>query len=184
MTPTRSIRAALIMIAALIVMTGCFYPGGTMTNPGDDVLSPPNGLSTKTQDQLLDDTLEQVNDLVQLMGGEWLDDGVPPRVFDPINRAGWALQACDMPATSEQYSITVWQDAAPGSPIDPYPPVAKVRAYWEKLGYTIRQIGPPSQDVTKGHSIIVDLPRKAGLSFFASTEVLGISAYSECGKWD
>lgn len=155
-----------------------------MTNPGDDVLSPPNGLSTKTQDQLLDDTLEQVNDLVHLMGGEWLDDGVPPRAFDPTNRAGWSFESCGGGATSGQYSIAVWQDAAPGTTIDPFPPVAKVRAYWEKLGYTIRQIGPPSQDVTKGHSINVDLPHKAGLSFFASTEVLGISVDSECVKWD
>lgn len=153
-----------------------------MTNPGDDVLSAPNGLSTKPRDQLLDEALKQVNELVQLMGGEWLDSGVPPSVFDPTNRAGWVLDACDMPATSGQYSINVSQQAAPGTEIDPFPPVAKVRAHWEKLGYTIRQIGPPSQDRTKGHSIVVDLPHKAALEFFASTEVLSISVDSECVK--
>src|SRR5206468_12909002 len=104
MARTRRIRAAATLAVVLMLMTGCFYPGGTMTNPGDDVLSPPNGLSTKTKDQLLGETLKQANELVQLMGGEWLDLAVPPRVFDPTNRAGWVLDACDMPATSGQYS--------------------------------------------------------------------------------
>src|SRR3954469_12655170 len=104
-----NIRAAVAVVDVLMLMTGCFNSGGTMTNPGDDVLSPPNELSAKTKDQLLDETLKQVNELVQLMGGEWLDYGDPPSVFDPTNRAGWSFQACDMPATSGQYSIDVSQ---------------------------------------------------------------------------
>lgn len=152
-----------------------------MSNPNDDVLSQPTGRSTKTHTELLDETIAQTDDLVQFLGGEWTYSGSRARAFDPTDRTGWRhLVPCDVNGIAEQYSIDLRQMAPAGTEIDPFPPVATVRAHWESLGYRIRQIGPPEQSNTHGHSIIVDFPNKAGLSFFASTEVLGISVQSEC----
>ncbi|MFK3671386.1 hypothetical protein ACI2IX_14555 [Leifsonia aquatica] len=155
-----------------------------MTTPGDgDVLSHPEGFSSKTVDHLLTETLAQTGDLAQLVGGEWLDSGVPPTVFDPNNRSGWALGACDMPATAEQYSIFVQQGVDPET-FDPDAITEKVRAHWKDLGYHVRQIGPVPTDDTRLRSIEVDLPHKAGLSFGASTTNMRIQVSSECVKID
>ena len=152
-----------------------------MTNPNDDVLSPPDGLSTKSHAELLDQTVEEANTLVQLLGGEWVDSGDPPGVFDPADLNPWRHpNPCDMNGVAEQFSIDVWQTPPTGTEIDPFAAVAKVRAHWKSLGYTIRQIGPPEQDDTHGHSIIVDQRYKGALAVFASTQVLSISVQSEC----
>ena len=155
-----------------------------MTMPGDgDVLSHPEGFSSKTVDQLLTETLAQTGDLAQLVGGEWLDSGVPPTVFDPNNRSGWAMGACDMPATAEQYSIFVQQRVDPET-FDPDAVTEKVRAHWKNLGYEVRQLGPVSTDEMRLRSIFVDLPYKAHLSFSASLTNMTIQISSECVKID
>ena len=156
-----------------------------MAQPG--VNTPYDGLSTKSKTQLLDETLERVNDVAQLVGGEWLDAGIPPSVFDPTNaeqRAAWDWGPCDNKATTGQYSVAVWQNADPSSVFDPDALSAKVRSYWEGLGHRVRQIGPTAQDSTRYRSIIVDLPHSAGMQFTASTKILSISASGECIKWD
>ncbi|MFK3671385.1 hypothetical protein ACI2IX_14550 [Leifsonia aquatica] len=155
-----------------------------MTMPGDgDVLSHPEGFSSKTVDELLTEALAQTDELAQLVGGEWLDSGVPPSVFTPDDRSGWALGACDMPATAEQYSIFVQQLTDPET-FDPDAITEKVRAHWKNLGYEVRQLGPVSTDETRLRSIFVDLPYKAHLSFGASTTNMRIQVSSECVKID
>ncbi|MGO4595554.1 hypothetical protein AB4Z18_17195 [Leifsonia sp. 2TAF2] len=178
----RNIRAALT-IAITLTLTGCIYPGGPGNQPGSN--TPFDGLSTKTKTQLLDDVVQQVNDVAQLVGGEFLDDHELP--FDPANleqRATWSWTSCDNEATTGQYFISVRQLADPSTEFDPESVTEKVRTYWEGLGYTVRQIGPPEQSTTRGRSINVDLPHSAGLHFAASTQILGIGAHSECVKWD
>ncbi|MEY9950607.1 hypothetical protein [Leifsonia sp. EB34] len=177
----RALDRAFVTLLTILTLTGCSYTGGIMTNPNDDVLSPPNGLSTKSHAELLDETIKHTDDLVQLLGGEWLDLGVPPNPFDPSDLNPWRHpDPCDMNGVAEQYSIDLRQRAPEGTEIDPFAAVAKVRAHWKSLGYAIRQIGPPEQSTTYGHSIIVDQPRKGAIAFFASTQVLSISVQSEC----
>lgn len=179
------IRILAITALALTMLTGCAPLGEIMTNPNDDVLSPPDGLSTKPSIQLLDEALAQADELAQLVGGDWLDSAVPRRAFDPANpeqRAGWPFGACDMRGESGQYSIDIFQRSAPGTSFDPFAVVEKVRAHWKALGYQIRQIGPSEQDTTHNHSINVDRQYKAGMSFHASTKSMWISVQSECIK--
>jgi hypothetical protein len=181
---TRSIRATVTLTVAL-TLTGCVYLGGPVPHPG--VNTPFDGLSTKTKPQLLDETLEKVQAVAQLVGGEWLDSGTPPVVFDPANqeqRDAWDRAPCNDAGTARQYDVAVWQDADPSAQFDPDALTEKVRSYWEGLGYTIRQIGPPALDETRGRSINVDLPHSAGLHFDASTKILGISVHSECITWE
>ena len=156
-----------------------------MPQPG--VNTPQDGLSTKSKTQLLDETLQRVNDVAQLVGGEWLDAGIPPSVFDPTDaeqRAAWDWGPCDNEATTGQYSVAVWRNAEGSSVFDPEALSLGVRAYWEGLGYRVRQIGPTAQDGTRYRSIIVDLPHSACIRFTASTKILSISASGECIKWN
>ncbi|MDR6611446.1 hypothetical protein [Leifsonia sp. 1010] len=155
-----------------------------MPQPG--INTPYDGLSTKPKAQLLDEALQHVNDVAQLVGGDWLDVGTPPVAFDPANaeqRDAWHRAPCDDRATTHQYDVNVRQLAGP-SEFDPDALSEKVRTYWLGLGYRVRQIGPAAQDSGGHRSIIVDLPHSASVSFSANTEILGISASSECGKWD
>ena len=154
-----------------------------MPQPG--VNTPYDGLSTKSKSQLLDETLQRVNEVAQRVGGNFLDTHERP--FDPTNaeqRAAWGWGPCDNKATTGQYSVAVWQNADPSSVFDPDALSAKVRAHWEGLGHRVRQIGPTAQDSTRYRSIIVDLPHSAGMQFTASTKILSISASGECIKWD
>ncbi|MDR6611445.1 hypothetical protein [Leifsonia sp. 1010] len=153
-----------------------------MPQPG--VNTPHDGLSTKSKTQLLDEALNYVDEVAQLVGGEWLDAGVPPTVFSLEDREGWSWLSCDHRATTGQYDVNVRQLAGPSSEFDPDALSAKVRSYWEGLGYRVRQIGPAAQDSGGHRSIIVDLPHSASISFSANTEILGISASGECTKWD
>ncbi|SFL33510.1 hypothetical protein [Leifsonia sp. CL147] len=108
-------------------------------------------------------------------------------VFDPANqeqRDAWDWGPCDNEATTGQYSVFVVQRADPSTQYHPESLGEKVRNYWEGLGYTIRQIGPPAQDATRGRSISVDLPHSASLEFSASTEALAIWVHGECVKWE
>jgi hypothetical protein len=181
MNHIRNIRAAIVL-AITITLTGCMYPGGTVPQH-----TPHDGLSRKTEPQLLDEALQQTYDIAQLIGGEWLDSGVPPNVFDPTDpeqRATVHRASCDDEATTFQYSVFVIQRADPSTEFDPEALSQNVRTYWEGLGYTTRQIGPPAQDTTRGRSINVDLPHSAGLQFFASTKALSIWVDSECTHWD
>jgi hypothetical protein len=180
---TRSIRGAITLTLAL-TLTGCGFLGGTMNDPGSDVRSRPNGLSTKTKSELLDEAIQQTWDVAQLIGGEWLDDGTPPMVFNLEDREGWSWGSCDKAATTGQYSVSVRQLADASTDFDPESLTEKVRTYWESLGYTIRQIGPSDRDSERYRSINVDLHYKAGLQFSASTRILGIGVQSECAKWD
>ena len=181
MKRTRSVRATLA-IALALGLTGCVYLGGPLPQPG--VKTPYDGLSAKSKTQLLDETLQRVNDVAQLVGGTFLDPGVPPGVFSLEDREGWPWLSCDNRATTGQYSVFVRQLADPSSVFDPDALSAKVRANWEGHGYPVRQIGPTAQDSTRYRSIIVDLPHSAGMQFTASTTILGISASGECIKWD
>jgi len=156
-----------------------------MPQPG--VNTPYDGLSTKPKTQLLDETISHVNDVAELVGGEWLDSGIPPSVFDSANpqqRDAWDWGPCDNKATTGHYDVDVWQNAGPSFEFDPDALSEKVRSYWEGLGYRVRQIGPAAQDSGGHRSIIVDLPHSASISFSANTEILGISASGECTKWD
>lgn len=181
---TRSIRAA-IFLAVTLTLTGCMYPGGSVPQPG--INTPHHGLSRKTKAQLLDEALQQTYDIAQLIGGEWLDTGVPPNVFDPTDpeqRATVHRASCDDEATTFRYSVFVVQRADPSTEFDPESLSAKVRSYWEGLGYTTWQMGPPAQDTTRGRSINVKLPHSASLQFSASTEALAIWVDSECTQED
>jgi hypothetical protein len=154
-----------------------------MPQPG--VNTPYDGLSTKSKSQLLDETLQHVGEVAQLVGGSFLDTHERP--FDPADaeqRAAWGWGPCDNKATTGQYSVGVWQNADPSSAFDPDALSTKVRAYWEGLGYQVRQIGPTAQDGTRYRSIIVDLPHSAGIRFTASTKILSISASGECITWN
>jgi hypothetical protein len=184
MKRTRSIRTALAL-SLVFTLTGCVYLGGPMPQPG--VNTPYDGLSTKPKTQLLDETLQRVDEVAQLVGGEWLDAGIPPSVLDPADaeqRNAWPWLSCDNKATTGQYSIHVRQLADPSSAFDPDALSTRVRAYWEGPGYRVRQIGPTGQDGTRYRSIIVDLPHSAGIRFTASTKILSISASGECIKWN
>ncbi|MFE4471039.1 hypothetical protein ACFRFH_19690 [Leifsonia sp. NPDC056824] len=177
MSARSALRSASTTVAILALLTGCAH----LTDPNHDALRPPDGLSTKTHAELLDETIAQTNDLVQFLGGEWTYLGSKARAFDPTDRTGWRhLVPCDMHGIAEQYSINLVQDAPAGTEIDPFPPVAKVRARWENLGHTIHQIGPAERSQTHAHSIGIDFAYKAGLEFFASNELLSISVQSEC----
>jgi hypothetical protein len=153
-----------------------------MPQPG--IKTPHDGLSTKSKNQLLDETLQRVDEVAQLVGGEWLDSGIPPTVFSPNDKEGWPWLSCDRKATTGQYDVNVRQLAEPSSTLDPDALTEKVRAYWGGLGYRVRQIGPAAQDCEGHRSIIVDLPHSASVSFSANTKILGISAAGECIKWD
>jgi hypothetical protein len=153
--------------------------------PQPRVNTPYDGLSTKPKTQLLDDTLQHADDTAQLVGGAFLD--THERVLDPTSpeqRAAWDWGPCDNAATTGQYEVDVWQNAIPTSEFDPDVLSEKVRAYWESLGYRVRQIGPTAKDRTRHSSIIVDLPHGAAVSFSANTKILSISASSECTTWD
>lgn len=186
MKRTRSVRAAIALALALaFTLTGCVYLGGPLPQPG--VNTPYDGLSTKSKTRLLDEAVHRVDEVAQLVGGEWLDAGIPPSVFDPADaeqRAAWDWGPCDNKATTGQYSVDVWKNAAPSSEFDPDVLSAKVRAYWEGQGHRVRQIGPTGHDATGFRSIIVDLPHSAGIHFSASTKILGISASGECVTWE
>ncbi|MGH1522790.1 hypothetical protein ACRAWC_01325 [Leifsonia sp. L25] len=149
-----------------------------MTNRNDDVLSPPNGLSTKSHTELLGETIQQTNDLVQLLGGEWLDSASPPSAFDPTDRTGWRyLVPCDMNGTAEQYDIFISQVR----PLEnPSAAINQVRSYWDSLGYRIGQIGPNDADDEQFTEISVALEHKASLQFSASTTGMTIWISSEC----
>jgi hypothetical protein len=152
--------------------------------PQPAVNTPYDGLSTKSKNQLLDEALQRINEVAQRVGGSFLDTHKRP--FDPANaeqRAAWDWGPCDNKATTGQYSIHVRQLAEPSSAFDPEALSARVRAYWEGLGYRVRQIGPTAQDGTRYRSIIVDLPHSAGIRFTASTKILTIGASGECIKW-
>jgi hypothetical protein len=151
-----------------------------MTNTDGQAIVPPDDYSPKTEEQTLQEALTHTDDLVQLLGGEWLDDGVPPSPFDPTTHAGWSYGPCGAPATN-RYSIHV-QQVAPVA--DPLAKIEQVREHWERLGYQVRQIGPADTSKTKYTGIYVDLPYGAGLGFNASTTGMAISAQSECIKED
>ncbi|WP_431246080.1 hypothetical protein [Leifsonia xyli] len=156
-----------------------------MPQPG--VNTPHDGLSTKSKPRLLDEALQRVDDVAELVGGEWLDDGIPPSVFDPANteqRELWDWGPCDNKATTGQYSVYVWQNADESMEFDPDALTEKVRTHWKGLGYRIRQIGPTAEDRTGHREIIVDLPHSASISFSANTKILGISSSGECVRWD
>lgn len=149
-----------------------------MTNTDGQAIVPPDEYSPKTDRETLDEALAHTNDLVQLLGGEWLDDGVPPSPFDPNSHAGWSYSPCGAPATN-QYTIHV-QQVAPVA--DPLARIEQVREHWGSLGYRIRQIGPADTDDEKQTGIYVDLPYGAGLGFSASTQMMAVSTQSECIK--
>ncbi len=137
---------------------------------------PPAEFSTKTDIQTLDEALAHADDLVQLLGCEWLNAGVPPGVFDPTDRSGWSSGPCGAHNTN-QYSIFLHQ----GAPVaDPTAKIEQVRDHWEKLGYRVRQIGPTDTSNTMFTAIFVDLAYGAGLGFNASTTGMGISTEGEC----
>ncbi|MFK3671388.1 hypothetical protein ACI2IX_14565 [Leifsonia aquatica] len=152
-----------------------------MTTPGNE--TPPIG-SAKTRDQLLDETLAQTDELVRLIGGEWLDLGVPPRTFDASNRTGWAMASCDVSAALSQYRIHVRQRVEQETGFEPDVVTERVREHWRSSGYDVKQIGPAPTDEHRLRSIDVALPHNAGLSFDASTQSMGIIVYSECIPWD
>lgn len=154
-----------------------------MTDPHDDSPSP-SASASKPESQLLDEALMQTYEMVELLGGEWLDTGVPPRVFDPRNRTGWALGACDVSSALAQFTIHVQQLAGPETDLDPDAMTEKVRASWEGFGSQIRQIGPATADADGLRSINVALHNNSGLSFSASTKAMDILVYSECVSWD
>ena len=156
-----------------------------MPQPG--VNTPYDGLSTKSKPQLLDEALQRVDDVAELVGGEWLDNGIPPSVFDPADaeqRDLWGWGPCDNKATTGQYDINVRKKADASDEFDPDALTKRVRSYWEGLGYRVRQIGPTAKDSTGHREIIVDLPHSALIIFSANTRILGISASGECVKWD
>jgi hypothetical protein len=163
-----------------LTLTGCTLLGGAMTNTDGQAIVPPDEYSPKTEQQTLDEALAHTDDLVQLLGGEWVDYGIPPTRFDPTRHARWSYGPCGAPATN-QYSVDVRQ-VAPVA--DPLAKIEQVRAHWKSLGYQIRQIGPADTDETKYTGIFVDLPYGAGLGFKASTQMMSISTQSECIKED
>ncbi len=149
---------------------------GIITNPGDQVVVPPAEFSTKTDRQTLDDALAHTDDLVQLLGGEWLDSHDRP--FAVTNQINWSYGPCGAVGTN-QYSISIRQVI----PIaDPLEKIEQVRQHWKSLGYRVRQIGPAETSETKFTEIVVDLPFGASLGFLASTQMMGISTQSECIK--
>lgn len=186
------VRRARLLHATLAValtfaftVTGCVSQEESVPQPG--INTPHDGLSAKSKTQLLDETLTRVDDIVQLVGGEWLDSGIPPSVFkriDPEQRDKWYRGPCNEEGTARQYSVDVWQNADESSEFDPDALTEKVRSHWQGLGYRVRQIGPTAKDSTGHRSIIVDLPHSASISFSANTKILGVSASSECVKWD
>jgi hypothetical protein len=176
MKSVRHLIAAGTVTVLAFALGGCAILGGIMTDSSDQVLVPPAEFSTKTDIQILDDALAHTDDLVQLLGGEWLDPGVPPGVFDRSDRAGWSSGPCGAD-NSNQYSINVRQVAPVAAPLAK---IEQVREHWISLGYQIRQIGSTETDPEKYTAIFVDLPYGAGLGFHASTEMMGISTQSEC----
>lgn len=150
-----------------------------MTDPNHDALRPPDGLSTKTHAELLDETIAQTNDLVQLLGGEWLYPGGPrPKAFDPTDRTGWRhLEPCDMNAVAEHYSIFISQVR----PIeDPLAVIDRVRSHWMDRGYQVDQLGPNEADDHVYVEIGVDFEHNGVLTFNASTTGMAIWNSSEC----
>jgi hypothetical protein len=149
-----------------------------MTNTDGQPIVPPDEYSPKTDRETLDEALAHTDDLVQLLGGEWLDSHDRPFVVP--NHIRWSYGPCGAPATN-QYTIFV-QQVAPVA--DPLAKIEQVREHWKSLGYQIRQIGPADTDDEKYTAIYVDLPYGAGLGFNASTTGMGISTQSECIKED
>ncbi|MFE4471038.1 hypothetical protein ACFRFH_19685 [Leifsonia sp. NPDC056824] len=149
-----------------------------MSNPNDDVLALPNGLSAKSRAELLDETVQQTNGLVQLLGGEWLDSGSPPSAFDSTDPSAWRHpDPCDMNGVAEQYSVFISQVR----PIeDPTAVIDRVRSYWKGLGYAVGQMA--GSDADNGHDtqLNVALEHKAALQFNASTTGMVIWISSEC----
>ncbi|NYJ24312.1 hypothetical protein [Leifsonia shinshuensis] len=155
-------------------LAGCAPVG--RTNDFGGAVVPPAEFSTKTDIQTLDEALAHADDLVRLLGGEWLDAGVPPGVFDPTDRSGWSSGPCGAHNTN-QYAIFL-QQVAPVA--DPTAKIEQVREHWKGLGYRVRQIGPAETSKTMFTEIVVDLPFGAGLSFNASTTGMGITTEGEC----
>lgn len=149
-----------------------------MSGSGDQAIVPPAEFSTKTDRQSLDDAFAHTNDLVQLLGGEWYDDGVPPGLFDPTGRSGSSGGPCGAVGTN-QYSVHVMQIAPVA---DPLAKIEQVREHWKGLGYRVRQIGPAETDLELLTGIYVDLPFGAGLGFNASTQMMSIGTQSECTR--
>jgi hypothetical protein len=173
---SRRLITATTSITLALTLTGCTLLGGAMTNPDGQAIVPPDEYSPKTEEQTLQEALAHTDDLVKLLGGEWLDAGVPPAPFDPTTHAGWSYGPCGAPGTN-RYSIYV-QQVAPVA--DPLAKIEQVREHWKSRGYHIRQIGPADTDDEKLTEIFVDLPYGAGLGFNASTTGMGISTQSEC----
>jgi hypothetical protein len=157
-----------------LTVGGCAMLGGIMTDSSDQVLVPPTEFSTKTDIQILDDALAHTDDLVQFLGGEWLDSHDRP--FAIANPVRWSYGPCGAD-NSNQYSVSVRQ-VAPVA--DPLAKIEQVREHWISLGYRVRQIGPAETSETLYTGIFVDLPYGALLEFHASTEMMGISTQSEC----
>lgn len=172
--PRRIIAATTITITLALTLTGCAFSGGAMSNRGDQAIVPPGEFSAKTEQQTLEEALAHTNDLVQLLGGGWLDSHDRPFVVP--NNVRWSYGPCGAPGTN-QYSINV-QQIAPVA--DPLAKIDQVREHWRSLGYQVRQIGPADTSETKYTGIFVDLPYGAGLGFNASTTGMSISTQSEC----
>ncbi|WP_158864458.1 hypothetical protein [Leifsonia sp. AG29] len=168
------ILATITVTLLTFALSGCTVAEVITTNAGDQVVVPPVEFSTKTDRQTLDDALAHTDDLVQLLGGEWLDSHTRPfAVTNPLN---WSHGPCGAVGTN-QYSIYVQQV----TPIaDPSEKIEQVRQRWKNLHYRIRQIGPAGTDEEKCTEIVVDPPFGAGLGFNASTTGMGISTDSEC----
>ncbi|MGH1522982.1 hypothetical protein ACRAWC_02370 [Leifsonia sp. L25] len=148
MTRFRRTAAAIVATMLAFALAGCAPVGGT--NDFGGAVAPPAEFSSKTDRQTLDKALAHTDDLVQFLGGEWLDSHDRPFVI--TNNVRWSSGPCGA-RNSNQYS---------------------------GLGYRVRQIGPTAADQEKFTEIVVDLPFGAGLIFNASTTGMGISAEGEC----
>ncbi|MFE4952337.1 hypothetical protein ACFQ9V_19700 [Leifsonia sp. NPDC056665] len=174
MSARSALTSASTTVATLALLTGCAY----LTDPNHDALRPPDGLSTKTHAELLDETVQQTNDLVQLLGGEWLDLGLPPSAFDPTDVSAWRNpDPCDMNAVAEQYSIYISQV----KPIeDPLAVIDRVRSHWMSRGYSVDQLGPTETSELVHVEIGVDLEHNGVLTFHANKKGMSIWISSEC----
>jgi hypothetical protein len=172
----RLITATTTIITLALTLTGYTLLGGAMTNTDGQAIVPPDDYSPKTEEQTLQEALIHTDDLVQLLGGEWLDSHDRPFVVP--NNVRWRYGPCGAPGTN-RYSVDVDQV----TPVaDPMAKIEQVREHWKSLGYQVRQIGPADTSKTKYTGIYVDLPYGAGLGFSASTQMMAISTQSECIK--
>jgi hypothetical protein len=171
-------------LAAVVALTlsGCTTTNKENTVPDKPAIQPPEGTSTDTPEQLLTWTLEQIDDVVTLLGpqGSWKHNGNPPIPWDPDDEEGFVPNVCGSPDPDiMQYDI-VLMDRTPVA--DPNALAQKVRSYWEAQGHTVGQIGPAEHDEGGLLSVTVSLKNKAGFSYTVSTEIQGIHVTSECAK--